>query len=343
MAERWLSIKQVAEMIGKGEQTVNDYCNEGKFPRANRPGGGKWAIPEGDVQAYLTGKPAILTNISPEVPEAVKKAEENATIAEAERRESLARKEAEAAKAGFATAEEWDKAQKEFNELVGKTKSELETEKQQIVQQKQKYEDGIIANTELQKELKGQLKLANEKIQEQESINIEAKKDTEANITRILKHFKGGTIGIMEKAVYNLTTPIVTRAFVQFRCQDCHKDGSDKINRVATFEIPRLKDCPPNFAFGVCGDCDEDQRYNRYLPFYVCDICPVDKMMKQSAQLIIEALATVGVKAEFDSDGQYKPTTYIDEKKRHLSKDEQIRLLIQGYGVGEDNKEIEEK
>jgi hypothetical protein len=276
-----------------------------------------------------------------EVADAVKKAEDAATIAEAQRKEALARRDAEAAKSGFDTAEAWDKAQKEFEELVEKTTTELKLEKETVEQLRQRYESGLVANELLQNQLREQLKLANDAIQEQTAINIQAKKDAEANINRIIKHFKGGTIGIMEKAVYNLTTPIVTRAFVQYRCADCHKDGSDNINRVATFEIPRLKECPPNFAFGVCGDCDSDQRNNRNLPFYICEICPVERMMLQTSQLIIEALATVGVKAEFDVDGQYKPTTYIDEKKRHLTKEEQLRLLMQGYGIVEEDKEIE--
>jgi len=58
--ERWLTVKQVAEMIGKKEQSVYDYINKGAFPRARQPGGGKWLIPEGDVQAYLTGKPVTI-------------------------------------------------------------------------------------------------------------------------------------------------------------------------------------------------------------------------------------------------------------------------------------------
>lgn len=340
MVERWLSIKQVAEIIGKSSQTVTDYCNEGKFPNASRPGGGKWVIPESDVQTYLTGRP-VVASVSVETSSAVKKAEENTQIAEAERKETIARKEAEAAKAGFTTAEEWDKAQKDFNELVEKAKSDIEKEKEQVAQLKKENEQGILDNKELQKQLKEQLKLANESIQEQENINIEAKKEVEENITRILKHFRGGTVGIMEKAVYSLTTPIVTRSFVNYHCVDCHK--SDGINRVAHFEIPQLKDCPPNFAFDVCADCDPDQKQNRNLPVFVCDVCPVGNLMKQSAQLIIEALSTVGVKAEFDSDGQYKPCSFVDEKKRHLTKEEQLKLLMQEYRIGENDKAIGEK
>lgn len=339
MGEEYLSIRQAAQIMGKSEQSVRDYCNEGRFPNATQPGGGKWAIPRSDVDAFMSGKTVAVANVVAEVPEAVKKAEENAQIAEAERKEALARKDAEAAKAGFNTAEEWDKAQKEFKEYEEKRKGELQLWEEDLRRVAEKNKVDTETNATLQKELHEQLKLANDKIQEQEQININAKKSVQANIDRILKHFKGGTIGIMEKAIYNLTTPIVTRAFVTYRCQDCHKDGSDKVNRVATFEIPRLKDCPPNFAFGVCADCDEDQRNIRHLPFYICDVCPVDKLMKESGQLVVEALATVGVKAQFDDDGQYRPTTYIDEKKRHLTKDEQVRLLIQGYGIGEENGE----
>ena len=68
-------------MIGKSDQTVTDYCNEGKFPRANGPGGGKWAIPEGDVQAYLTGKPIETPIVTQGESEAVKQAKDAAVIA----------------------------------------------------------------------------------------------------------------------------------------------------------------------------------------------------------------------------------------------------------------------
>ncbi len=350
MTEKWLSIQEVRERIGKSIQTITDYCNEGKFPRATKPGGGKWAIPEGDVDAFMTGKPLVIAPAPAQASENVQKAKENAEIAEANQKkaeaeaaEVRAKKEIEAAMAGFASAEEWEKAQKEFNELIKRVKDELEIEKQTTSHQKQKYEDGITVNSEHEKQLKEQLKLVSEQITEQENIKIEAKKATEDNIARILKHFKGGTVGLMEKAVYNLTSPVVTRAYVEYRCPDCHKDGSDNINRLARFELPRLEDCPPHFVFRICADCENDQRNNRNLPYYVCDICPIDKMMKEAAKFIVDALATVGVKAEFDGDGQYKPTTYIDEKKRHLSKEEQVRLLMQGYGVVSDERQSDDK
>lgn len=140
MEERWLSIKQVAPMIGKGEQTTTDYCNEGKFPRAHRPGGGKWVIPEGDVQAYLTGKPVVMAVAPPEASEAVKKIDEDVKIAEGERKLAVAKREAEAAKAGFDTAEAWDKAQVEF-----KDKEQELNEREQALENKEQMVLGMEA------------------------------------------------------------------------------------------------------------------------------------------------------------------------------------------------------
>lgn len=209
--------------------------------------------------------------------------------------------------------------------------NKLNEKEAKILELKLKVEGQEKSNEETRGQLGEELALVEEERERLAKIIPEAEKEARENIERILTHLKKGAIGFIEQALYQLTSPFVERSYVSYKCPDCHKDGSDKINRKATFDIPLLRDCPPSYAFGVCPDCDPDQRNNRNLPTFLCEVCPTEERMLTAGDFLKEALTMVGIQVEYDSDGQYKPTRYVSEKDRRLSVKEQVDILTDKF------------
>lgn len=49
--DQMLSVSKVAELFAVTPETIRNWCKEGKFPNATKPGGTIWKIPESDVRA----------------------------------------------------------------------------------------------------------------------------------------------------------------------------------------------------------------------------------------------------------------------------------------------------
>lgn len=286
--EKTYTAEEVAELkrcsVDKVQADARDGVIKGKK-------NGAWVFFESAVQEYLTGvKPEAVEGESKDV-----KAAENALAI------AKANTMAAAIRHGYTGAD----PVAEWHEDVNKWRQKKEEEEAKIAADKAQNAADKENGTRLYSDANDKLAEAEELREKYQKLYPDAEQEINEAIKRVLQHFKGGTVGMAEKVLFMLTSPLVRRAWVEYKCPDCHKDGKDGVKRVSFFDIPKLKDCPPFYAFAPCADCDQYE--SRKFPEYLCSICPVEDRMKAAAALLDDVITAMGIKTEYDDDGQYKP------------------------------------
>lgn len=193
MEETYLSIKQLATRIGKSEQTITDYCNEGKFPNASRPGGGKWAIPESDVVAFMSGKPVAKPIAPIEESEAVRKAKEATAIAQENFKRTEQETNAKLIEKG------WKQIEDGLN-YIEERKKGLEEEYKKLEKEKSEFGNEVL-----------KCKRHVEESNEHRLISVEMKKQAEAKYSRAVIMIKDADekIKVAETEIKSLQDSII--------------------------------------------------------------------------------------------------------------------------------------
>jgi hypothetical protein len=223
-----------------------------------------------------------------------------------------------AMKCHYATVEDYRKAQDELVinlEQVAKDKAQNEADRAQIVIDQEVTKQAHQAEVD---------EIAREDTRLQDDV-----KKARETLTNILKNFDQGPRYLLEKAARILTTPEVYAAEeVTFHgCTDCLVMGTDNIDHdvhiSTTFKLQPCKNC--------------QQTKSRVLPYSVCQLCPLSERLKEVSGLIIQTLIASGVKPEYTEEKTYKPTIIGEDKKRELTLEQRVNLIMRNFGV--ENKE----